>query len=176
MTTPRDPFALFMGAHDDIRDALATLQRLANLAPGSTPSAEDRAAAQGLDGFLERSILPHHREEEREFWPLVARADTTPQERAAFTQLAQRLKAEHEELEQRWAAVAEGLHDLAAGRTAQVGGAALAELAQRYREHAQLEDEVLVPLARHLLTPGEQSRLAISVLLSRLPLAKWGMV
>lgn len=176
MTTFRDPFALFLEAHDDIRVALATLQRLAALAPGAPPSADERAAARGLAGFLERHILPHHREEEREFWPLVGRAEATPDERAAFIRLAQRLQSEHEELEQRWAVVSEALHELAAGRAARVDGAALVELAQRYREHAKLEDEVLVPLARHLLAPTEQDRLAVSVLLSRLPAGKWGMV
>ncbi|WP_298825733.1 hypothetical protein [uncultured Piscinibacter sp.] len=55
-------------------------------------------------------------------------------------------------------------------------GAAVADLAQHYREHARLEDEVLVPLARHLLAPTEQDRLAVSVLLSRLTAGKWGMV
>lgn len=176
MTTSRDPFALFLDAHDDIRVALATLQRLAALAPGAAPSAEDRAAARDLVGFLERRILPHHREEEREFWPLVGHAEATPDERAVFTRLAQRLQAEHQELEQRWAAVSVGLQELAGGRDAPVESGALAELAQRYREHATLEDEVLVPLARHLLAPTEQNRLAVSVLLSRLPAGKWGMV
>lgn len=176
MTTLRDPFALFLDAHEDIRAALATLQRLSALTPDTPPTDQDRADAQGLAGFLERHILPHHREEEREFWPLVARADGTAEEREAVDRLARRLQAEHEELERRWADVAGGLRELTAGRATSIDGTALAELAQRYREHALLEDEVLVPLARHLLAPTEQNRLAVSVLLSRLPAGKWGMI
>lgn len=176
MNTSRDPFALFLDAHEDIRVALATLQRLSAVRPDARPTDQDRADAQGLAGFLERHILPHHREEEREFWPLVARAEGTPEEREAFNRLAQRLQAEHAELEHRWSAVASNLHELAAGRATSIDGTALAEFAQRYREHAMLEDEVLVPLARHLLAPTEQNRLAVSVLLSRLPAGKWGMV
>jgi|GEM_PF-1273421 len=176
MTPARDPFELFMGAHDPIREALATLQQLATISAGDTVSAKDRGAAQGLVGFLERSILPHHREEEHEFWPLVARAEATAQERAVFTKLAQRLQDDHQDLERRWSAVTGFMQELAAGRSAQVNATALDELAQRYREHAKLEDELLVPLAQHLLRPGDQDRLAVAVLLSRLPLAKWGMV
>lgn len=176
MTPFRDPFDLFMGAHDEIREALDVLQRLSTRTPGEPASAQDRAAAQDLVGFLEQGILPHHREEERELWPLVARADATADEHAAFVGLARRLQAEHEELEARWSAVGRSLRELAAGRTAGIDAAALAELAQRYREHAALEEDVLVPLARHLLAPDEQGRLAISLLLSRLPAGKWGMV
>lgn len=176
MTIARDPFVLFLDAHEEIRSALATLQRLSALMPGTSPTDQDRNDAQGLAGFLERHILPHHREEERDFWPLVARADGTPEEREAVHRLAQRLQAEHQELEQRWTDVASGLRELAAGRATGINGTALAELAQRYREHAMLEDEVLVPLARHLLAPTEQNRLAVSVLLSRLPAGKWGMI
>ncbi len=176
MTPSRDPFELFMGAHDEIREALASLQRLASIPAGDKPSAEERTAAQALASFLERSILPHHREEEREFWPLVARAEATAQERAIFAKLAQRLQDDHQDLERRWAVASASMQELAAGRSARVNATELVELAQRYLEHARLEDEVLVPLARHLLQPGDQHRLAVAVLLSRLPLAKWGMV
>jgi hypothetical protein len=123
MTPARDPFELFMVAHDRIREALATLQHL-----------------------------------------------------AVFAKLAQRLQDDHQDLERRWSAFTGFMQELAAGRSAQVNATALDELAQRYREHAKLEDEVLVPLAQHLPRAGDQDRLAMAVLLSRLPLAKWGMV
>ena len=51
---------------------------------------------------------------------------------------------------------------------------AMSNALSRLRDY--FEDELLVPLARHLLSPTEQSRLAVSVLLSRLPAGKWGMV
>lgn len=176
MTPTRDPFELFMGAHEQIREALDTLQRLATISHGDTVSAQDRAAAQALVGFSERVIVPHHREEEHEFWPMVAHAEATAQERAVFTKLARRLQDDHQDLERRWAMVSGFMQELAAGRSARVDATELVELAQRYREHARLEDEVLVPLAQHLLRADDQNRLAVAVLLSRLPLAKWGMV
>lgn len=152
------------------------MQRLGDIAPGKQPTDDERAAAQRLVGCLERTILPHHREEEREFWPLVARAEATPEERIAFVRLAQQLQEEHVELERRWALQTDHLRQLAAGRLVSLDGAALQELAQRYRQHTQLEDDILVPLARHLLSPSEKTRMAVSVLLSRLPVGKWGMV
>ncbi len=176
MNPTRDPFALFMGAHDEIREALSTLQRLATIKPGSSPSTGERAAAQKLTGFLEHCILPHHREEEHEFWPLVARAQATPEERAVFSKLALRLQSDHQDLERRWTAATDAMRDLAAGRSAHGNALELTELVERYLDHARLEDEVLVPLAQHLLAPSDQNRLAMAVLLSRLPLAKWGMV
>jgi len=90
--------------------------------------------------------------------------------------LAQQLQEEHVELERRWALQTDHLRQLAAGRLVSLDGAALQELAQRYRQHTQLEDDILVPLARHLLSPSEKTRMAVSVLLSRLPVGKWGMV
>lgn len=176
MKPTRDPFALFLGAHDAIRHALAQLEQLAAW-PAETPYGdEQRASARDLLGVFEQVIVPHHREEEREFWPLVARADATAEQRESVLGLAQRLQAEHEELERLWTQATRSLHGIAAGQREAVDAQALRRLVEAYRQHAQLEDEVLVPLARCLLSPDAQDRLAIAVLLSRLPAAKWGMV
>lgn len=175
-TVGRDPFELFMGSHTQIRDALAAMRRLADAGDTVTPDAEQRAMAEALLVCFEQVVLPHHREEEREFWPLASRARHDAAERAQFVDAATRLQHDHVDLEARWAALQPALASLARGRHTELPAADLGELAARYARHAAFEDEVLVPLARHLLSPTEQGRLAIAVLLSRLPAAKWGMV
>lgn len=172
----RDPFELFMGAHTQIRAALATMRGLAEAGDHLTPTAEQRAMAEQLLRCFDTVVLPHHREEEREFWPLASRARSDPGDHARFVEAAARLQHEHVELESRWAALLPALANLAQGRPTDLPAGALTELATLYGDHAQFEDQVLVPLARHLLSPTEQGRLAVAVLLSRLPTGKWGMV
>ncbi len=173
---PRDPFALFMGAHEAIRAALSTMRTLAETGPDAAPTAATRAMATQLLDCFDRVVLPHHREEEREFWPMVTRLRHHSDDQARFIEAARRLQDEHGELEARWSRLQGPLQSLASGGAAHLPATALTELATQYSRHAQFEDELLVPLARHLLSPTEQSRLAVSVLLSRLPAGKWGMV
>lgn len=169
----RDPFELFMGSHERIRRALGTMRTLADAA---TPAAEVPGLARELLDCFDTVVLPHHREEEREFWPMLERARAAADEHAACVRAAERLRDEHTELEAMWRRLLPPLQALARGRAPPLPGAALAELAGRYAQHAQFEDEVLVPMARHLLSPTDQTRMAIAVLLSRLPAGKWGMV
>jgi hypothetical protein len=165
-----------MGAHEAIRAALTAMRALATAEPDAVPTAEQRAMAAQLLDCYEQVVLPHHREEEREFWPMVARIRNRSEDQTTFIQAARRLQDEHAELEARWAGVQDALRSLASGRAAPLPAAALTDLAAQYGRHAQFEDDLLVPLARHLLSTTEQSRLAVSVLLSRLPAGKWGMV
>jgi hemerythrin-like domain-containing protein len=165
-----------MGTHEQIRQALTTMRSLAASADAAAPSAEAQAMARQLLDCYDQVVLPHHREEEREFWPMVARLRNRSEDQVNFVQAARRLQEEHAELEARWSGLQDGLRSLASGRGGALSASALSELAAHYSRHAQFEDELLVPLARHLLSPSEQSRLAVSVLLSRLPAAKWGMV
>jgi hemerythrin-like domain-containing protein len=165
-----------MGSHTQIRAALVAMRTLAEAGERLTPTAEQRALAEQLLSCFDTVVLPHHREEEREFWPLASGARKDPEDHARFVEAAARLQREHVELESRWAALQPALKSLARGRDTPLPTRALGELATLYAQHAQFEDEVLVPLARHLLSPTEQGRLAIAVLLSRLPAAKWGMV
>lgn len=175
-TDQRDPFELFMGSHTRIREALGAMRSLAAGGDGAAPGPVQRGLAEQLLTCFDSVVLPHHREEEREFWPLASRVRGNPDDHARFVEAAVRLQHEHVDLEARWAALQPALASLARGHGAAPPAAELGELATLYAQHAQFEDEVLVPLARHLLSPTEQSRLAIAVLLSRLPAAKWGMV
>jgi len=172
----RDPFELFMGSHEEIRLALDTMRTLSAAGQDGTPPAELRTMAEQLLTCFETVVLPHHREEEREFWPMISHAKATPDERAAFVQTATRLQDEHAELERKWSGLQGPLRSVAMGRTTALPVTSLSELAAQYARHAQFEDEFLVPLARLLLSPTEQTRLAVSILLSRLPAGKWGMV
>lgn len=174
-TDQRDPFELFMGSHTRIREALGAMRSLAAGADAA-PGPVQRGLAEQLITCFDSVVLPHHREEEREFWPLASRVRGDPDDHARFVEAAVRLQHEHVDLEARWAALQPALASVARGQATALPVAELGELATLYAQHAQFEDEVLVPLARHLLSPTDQSRLAIAVLLSRLPVAKWGMV
>ena len=172
----RDAIALFSGAHDEIRKGLESMRELASAAGADAPSPRVRELARGVLHCFERVVLPHHREEERELWPMIHRAKPAPEELARFVEVVTRLQDEHAELERRWAKFELPLRALADGRHAALDAAELRALAGLYAAHAKLEDEVVVPLADALMNPGQKDRLAVSVLLSRLPVGKGGMV
>lgn len=174
---PRDAIALFTGSHDEIRRGLDAMRELAStseVAPASSSVRE--LLARAVLHCFERVVLPHHREEERELWPMIHRAKPDPDELARFVEVVSRLQDEHAELERRWARFELPLRALADGRSAKLDVDELRALADLYTQHVQLEDEVIVPMADLLMKPDQKTRLAISVLLSRLPVGKGGMV
>lgn len=169
-----DPLQLFVGCHDEIRGGIASLEALASALAGGGGMPEMRRVAGEVLGCFERTVPEHHREEERELWPMVRRS-ARGEDLQTFEAIAARLRKEHHELEAAWAELRRAVESIARGGDA--GGAALdpervAKLAEAYRNHALFEDEVVVPMAHYLLSPTEQNRLRIAVALRRLPIGK----
>jgi len=165
---------LFVGCHDEIRAGIASLEALASALAGERALPEIRRVAEEVLGCFERTVPEHHREEERELWPMVRRS-ARGEDLQTFEAIAARLRREHHELEAAWAELRRAVEAVA--RHGDAGGASLepgrvTKLAEAYRNHALFEDEVVVPMAHYLLSPTEQNRLRISVALRRLPVGK----
>lgn len=173
-----DPMQLFVGCHDEIREGIASLEALARALAGQGALPDMARVAADVLRCFDRTVTEHHREEERELWPMIRRS-ARGEDAQTFEAIAARLQREHHELEASWAKLRREVESIA--RRGVAGGSALdvpqvLRLAEAYRNHALFEDEVVVPMAHYLLSPTEQNRLRISVALRRLPVGKGGFV
>ena len=164
----QDHLALFTGCHARIREKVDRMRQIpAMVARGAQNEAAE--TAQDVVRFFENTVLSHHRDEERVLWPMLSKFAPDAQEYETVQAIAARLKREHEEMESLWARIEPGLRGLTRGKTVSLVEAELAELSNRYDAHADYEDAVVVPMARFLLDPTEQHRLAIQVAMQNLP-------
>lgn len=164
------PLNLFLGCHVLIKRKMEQMRELPGLlGPGGSTSAAAHLAAD-IIGFFETVVGPHHAEEERELWPMLDRVAPGSEGHETVHAIVHRLKAEHKQLEDLWRHIEPALHKVARGRPAQVDLDAVVKLAKMYDDHAAFEDAVVLPMAKYLMDPADQYRLAMSMALSRHPI------
>lgn len=164
------PLNLFLGCHVLIKNKMERMRELPGmLAPGGDASAASHLAAD-IIGFFETVVGPHHAEEERELWPMLDRVAPGTEGHETVHAIVHRLKAEHKQLEDLWRHLEPSLHKVARGKPADVDANAVAKLARMYDDHAAFEDAVVLPMAKYLMDPADQYRLAMSMALSRHPI------
>ncbi|MCC6377960.1 MAG: hemerythrin domain-containing protein [Burkholderiales bacterium] len=144
-----EPLEMLAACHGRIRKQLATLARLGRHLPEHGHDADARAAARAILRYFDSAALKHHEDEERSVLPRLAQRDL--EARA----LAARIAGEHAELAARWRRLRPLLCGIAAGQRAVMPPRLVAEVAAHYDRHMELEESVLIPLARERLTVEE---------------------
>ncbi len=164
-----DPMQLFSGCHARIHERMGMVRALAETLGEAEPSQAAAGMAEAIVRFYESTVLAHHREEEKELWPMLERSaqDTDAQ---TFKSIGARLKDEHRELEALWDEIIPALRRIGHRKAAKIDLDKLTTLADAYDRHAQFEDAVVIPMARFLLSPTDQTRLSMSIALRRMPM------
>jgi hemerythrin-like domain-containing protein len=143
------PFEMLEACHGKIRQMLALTNRIRRHVAQHGSDAQARTAAQDVIRYFDLAAPHHHLDEELHVLPgLEASGDDK------LVQLAHRLRIEHRELEQGWAAVRPILAAIAEGTLASLQPAQeqhLASLAELYARHITAEEEVALPAGRATL-------------------------
>lgn len=141
-----EPLALLEACHARVERTLQTLERLADHVRehGADDAAAD--AARDVLRYFDIAAPLHHADEEDDLFPAL---------RAAGARLARvlgTLHRQHGELNAAWAALRPTLQAVAARRAVALDVDAVGEFAALYRVHITLENELLLPQARQLLS------------------------
>lgn len=144
----RNAINLFADCHVGIvshLDALSSLDQLLDAA-----SRARQIARQALK-FFDEMILDHHEDEERELFPTVRKYAAAGTERDTVNALADRLVADHRQLEKQWKALKPQLERIADGEDTAFDAEAAARLIAGYKAHAHFEETRFLPLAEQIL-------------------------
>jgi hemerythrin-like domain-containing protein len=146
---------ILMEEHDVVRQVLCTLEALSQAAESGhgVDCAQARLMLEFFRGFTDTC---HHGKEERHLFPALAPHGLTAQQGPVAVMLSEHVQGREQVrlLEEAIASVETGAVD---------APAELAKLARSYvrlmRDHIDKENQVLFPMAAHLLSAAEQEQL-----------------
>ena len=158
------PVKDFHGSHEHIVEGLHAMEKLADLA-----EALDRArhVANATLMLFDKVVHEHHADEEQELFVHVQKSCTDLREGHRVQELVGRLAADHRRIEKMWLKLRPAVALTAQGKVHGVPDfrAEVAKLVEIYLEHAQLEEEIFLPLADAILSRNGNHMAALDVAL-----------
>ena len=158
------PVNEFHGAHEHIIDGLHALENLPALAEALERA---RQIAHLTLTLFDRVVHEHHADEEQELFVHVQKSCTDIREGHRVQELVARLAADHRRIEKMWHKLRPAVVLTAQGKPHGKPGFRqdIAALVEIYLEHAQLEEEVFLPLADAILTRDANHLAALDIAL-----------
>lgn len=161
-----EPLEILEACHGRIEAQLKTLERLLNHLPDHGADKQACQAAQAILRYFDTAGQHHHEDEEQDLFPLlkVRAADSLAEE---VQVLVQDLLADHVLMSSAWRTVRQQLVSLVDGDRSALSEPSVQLLATRYRRHIDRENQVVLPLARRLLTPQDIMNLSQAMTMRR---------
>jgi hemerythrin-like domain-containing protein len=160
---------LFTDAHGAIKAKMEVMRALPALVAAGTDPAKAAAIADDILTFFEQVVMPHHHEEERELWPVLDHMKADNEGHETVKSVIHQLRAEHHAMEKLWREIEPWMRKVAHRKTMDFDTAKVVTLSEMYDAHAAFEDSVVMPMAKFLLDPADQYRIAMGVALRRHP-------
>jgi hemerythrin-like domain-containing protein len=146
--TDASPIGTFSQCHAGILSGLRVLAELPEMVAGAERAR--RVAAETLSVF-DRAVLDHHADEEAELFPAVLKSAAPGDEFERVQVMAERLVAEHRDIEALWKKLKPSLRSAAVGKPGEVSARDVADLMRLYAAHAAYEESHFLPLAQDIL-------------------------
>ncbi|WP_018862743.1 hemerythrin domain-containing protein [Thioalkalivibrio sp. ALJ3] len=155
------PIDLLRACHRRITSCLDTLERLPGHLEQHGADAQAQSAARRVLAYFEQAAPQHHADEDEDLFPILNAYRNHPEAHPQLGEWIDRLSAEHPHLEADWDALEPALQIIASGHTDPLQGAG--DWIRHYRAHLELEDNAVLPLADHLLSAEERTRIGRSM-------------
>lgn len=160
MSIPAQPIKSFKHAHAGI---VTQLDRLSELPALLAPAELARRTAESTLKFFRKAVYAHHADEEKVLFPAVAESAEPGQERKSVQAAVKVLTAQHRNLEALWEKLEPELKKVARGNPAQLDEPLLNKLVQLYREHAEYEEAVFLPMSQKILSRNDNHMQALGL-------------
>jgi hemerythrin-like domain-containing protein len=154
------PLEMLSACHERVLDRVDTLERLAKHLPEHGSDEQAQQAAVNVMRYFDSAGEHHHEDEERDLFPLLVSA--LPGDAAAAA-LVEQLKAEHVRLRGMWQALRGEVEAIARNADAHLDETRIAQFGALYRQHIELEERELLPLADRVLPAAEKAAIGASM-------------
>lgn len=144
------PFDMLEACHERVERTLGLLERLQQYLPTHGCDAQALQAAQDILRYFDLAAPLHHQDEELHVFPPLLAGDDS-----AACDAVHRLMAQHRQMEQHWSAMRMMLLNLSTDSGDKpvqlLPEDAVRTLADLYRNHMRLEEDVAYPAARNVI-------------------------
>jgi hemerythrin-like domain-containing protein len=154
------PLEMLSACHERVLDRVETLERLVKHLPVHGSDEQAQQAAANVMRYFDTAGEHHHEDEERDLFPALER---TRAHDAAAAALIARLRDEHVRLKAMWQTLRAELQCIAAGSSAALDAAHVERFGALYRQHIDLEERELLPLAGTALAESETAALGAAM-------------
>ncbi|TCS36208.1 hemerythrin-like domain-containing protein [Paucimonas lemoignei] len=152
------PIEVLAHCHSRIRKQLATLKKLVAYLPSHGADVDAQQAAHAVLRYFNDAAQLHHEDEEDNLLPqLEMTASGTDADQ--LQAILPRLLDEHRKMASLWPVLDRQLSTIASGQSAQLSETDVAQFAQLYEAHMQMEESVIAPMAKRLFSDGQMQEL-----------------
>ncbi|MCW5634063.1 MAG: hemerythrin domain-containing protein [Rubrivivax sp.] len=152
------PLAMLGECHRRVERQCATLERLVPHLAAHGSDAAAREAAEAVLRYFDQAAPNHHADEEQDLFPALLES-MAGSDAVCLREIITSLRADHRELDHRWAALRRTLQAVAAAQPATLEAADVQAFAALYARHIEREEGELLPMADRLLGAGELERI-----------------
>lgn len=149
MATYSQPIRSFKNSHTGI---INQLDRMAELPALLAPAELAKRTADSALKFFRKAVYAHHADEEKVLFPSVLESAKAGEERRNVQTCIKALTAQHRNLEALWEKLEPELKKVAKGSSHSLDEAMLTKLVDLYREHAEYEETVFLPMSQDILS------------------------
>lgn len=142
------PLDSFVDCHAGI---ISKLQNFGELATLLEPAARARRLATETMEFFHSAVFAHHKDEEKELFPLVLAHAEPGEEHQRVQRYVDQLVAEHRHIEAMWRKLEPDLEKIAKGHDSKLSADDITLLVKSYQAHAMLEEAEFLPLSQKIL-------------------------
>lgn len=158
-----EPLEILSACHGRVLAQLDTLQRLQPHLPMHGADAQAQQAAAAVLRYFDTAARHHHEDEEVDLLPALQVAAVTPDSKARFADLRDRILAEHARMYALWDALRPQLDQIRLGLGGLLDERRVQEMDAAYRQHIEFEESRLLPLARQVLTGKDLQTIGLAM-------------
>ena len=152
------PLQALADCHRRVERQCATLQRLVPHLAAHGADDDARAAATAVMRYFDTAARHHHADEEDDLFPALIEA-VAGSDPVCLREMIDGLRADHRELDRRWAGLRRVLAAVAAGAPAALADDEVGDFTAAYARHIAREEGELLPLAQRLLADADLDRI-----------------
>lgn len=156
------PLEMLAACHGRVQHQCETLLRLRDHLRDHGPDLPAQEAARAVMRYFDTAARHHHEDEEQDLFPALLES-MAGSDAACLREITAALCSDHRALEQRWAALRQGLRQVAEGSAPALDGAEVSGFVQAYAQHIAREERELLPMAARLLSAAELDRIGLAM-------------
>ncbi|WP_317203953.1 pyridoxamine 5'-phosphate oxidase [Janthinobacterium sp.] len=156
------PIAVLKHCHDKIRKQITTMQNLLSHLAQYGANFDAQQGAKAVLQYFNKAAHLHHEDEEVDLMPML-QASADGADAALLRALVPEILADHQRMDQAWAALKLQLEAIAEGRANTLSATDVEAFCAAYQAHMAKEETQLAPMAKRIFSAAQMAQLGAAM-------------